>query len=99
VQSGEPYSLYEFYGAVGSAYAGTSKSVEPRAPDQESGNPESVFTGNKGSFRAPGGNYIPTLDPSQIAINYLAPGEKGVPTAAQEIPGSVGHLRDGLCPW
>jgi hypothetical protein len=88
VQSGEPYSLYEFYGAVGSAYVGNFPNLlNPVLPIKNPGNPESVFTGNKGSFRAPGGNYIPTLDPSQIAINYLAPGEKGVPTAAQGNPG------------
>lgn len=43
--------------------------------------PGSAMTGNKGSFRGPGGNYIPAIDPSQIAISYLAPGTNGIPVS------------------
>jgi hypothetical protein len=83
-QSGEPYSLYEFYGAVGSAYVGNFPSLmNPVLPIANGSNPKSAFTGNPGKFRGTGGNYIPAIDPTQIAINYLAPGQKGVPTAAQ----------------
>ena len=87
-QSGEPYSLYEFYGAVGSAYVGNYPSLmNPVLPIANGKNPSSAFTGNSGKYRGAGGNYIPAIDPSQIAINYLAPGQKGVPTAAQGNPG------------
>jgi len=83
-QSGEPYSLYEFYGAVGSAYVGNYPSLEnPALGIANPRNPKSALTGNKGSFRGSGGSYIPAIDPTQIAINYLQPGQKGVPTAAQ----------------
>jgi Carboxypeptidase regulatory-like domain len=88
VQSGEPYSLYEFYGAVGSAYVGNYPNLlNPVLSIKDPNNPKSAFTGNRGSFRAAGGNYIPAIDPSQVAVNYLSPGEKGVPTAAQGNPG------------
>jgi hypothetical protein len=87
-QSGEPYSLYEFYGAVGSAYVGNFPSLmNPVLPIANGNNPKTAFTGNSGKFRGGGGSYIPAIDPSQIAINYLAPGQKGVPTAAQGNPG------------
>ncbi len=85
VQSGEPYSLYEFYGAVGSAYVGNYPSLmNPVIGIQDPSNPKSAMTGNRGVFRSTGGSYVPTIDPSQLAINYLAPGEKGVPTLAQD---------------
>jgi hypothetical protein len=85
VQSGEPYSLYEFYGAVGSAYFGDYPTLmNPVLPIS---NPKAAkkagLTGNPGDFRGSGGSYNPTVNPDDIAINYLAPGEKGVPTAAQ----------------
>jgi Carboxypeptidase regulatory-like domain len=85
VQSGEPFSLYEFYGAVGSAYVGNYPSLmNPVLGIQNPSNPKSALTGNKGAFRGVGGSYIPSIDPGQIAINYLAPGQKGVPTLAQD---------------
>ncbi|MGA8938272.1 MAG: carboxypeptidase regulatory-like domain-containing protein [Acidobacteriaceae bacterium] len=88
LQSGEPYSLYEFYGAVGSAFFGDYPTLmNPVLPVK---NPKlaktSGLTGNPGDRRGPGGNYIPTVDPSQIAINYIAPGTLGVPTAAMGNP-------------
>ncbi len=56
-------------------------------------NPQSVkstgYTHNSGNFRGAGGNYIPTIDPSQIAINYLAPGEKGVPVSTGDDPQDI----------
>lgn len=93
VQSGEPYSLYEFYGAVGSAYFGDYPTLmNPVLPIS---NPKEAkttgLTGNTGDFRGTGGNYIPTINPADIAINYIAPGSKGVPTAAQ---GNAGDPTD-----
>jgi hypothetical protein len=85
VQSGEPYSLYEFYGAVGSAYFGDYPTLmNPVLPIS---NPKEAktagLTGNAGDKRGSGGEYIPTVNPDDIAINYITPGNKGVPTAAQ----------------
>ena len=84
LQSGEPYSLYEFYGAVGSLNFGNYPTLmNPVLPIK---NPKDAktkaLTGNPGSFRGPGGEFYPAIDPSEIAINYVAPGTNGVPTAA-----------------
>jgi len=82
LQSGEPYSLYEFYGAVGSINFGNFPTLmNPVLGIKDPKHPKSVFTGNKGSFRDAGGSYIPTIDPSQVAISYLAPGTNGIPSA------------------
>jgi hypothetical protein len=84
VQSGEPFSLYEFYGASGSAFVGNYPSLmNPVIGIKNPSNPKSALTGNRGVFRGAGGSYIPKIDPTQIAVNYLAPGQKGVPTAAE----------------
>ncbi|MFZ0744468.1 MAG: TonB-dependent receptor [Terracidiphilus sp.] len=89
-QSGEPYSLYEFYGAVGSLYVGNYPNLmNPVLPIKTPGNPKAVFTGNKGSLRGPGGSYIPAIDPTQIAINYLAPGDKGIPMSTGSDPQDI----------
>ena len=90
VQSGQPYSLYEFYGAVGSLYVGNYPNLmNPVLPIKNPSNPKSAFTGNKGSFRGAGGDYIPTIDPTQIAINYLAPGQKGIPVSTGTDPQDI----------
>jgi hypothetical protein len=87
LQSGEPFSLYEFNGAVGSAQLGYFPSlINPVLPIANPHNPKSALTGNSGRFRGPGGSYMPAIDPNQVAIQYLAPGQNGVPTAAQGAP-------------
>jgi len=78
VQSGEPYSLYEFYGAVGSIYFGDFPTLmNPILGVKNPGNPKEAMTGNKGASRGVGGAYVPTIDPTQIAINYIT-GDKAV---------------------
>jgi hypothetical protein len=92
LQSGEPYSLYEFYGAVGSINFGNYPTLmNPILGIKDPKHPKSVLTGNKGSSRGSGGSYIPALDPSQIAIHYLQPGEDGIPvsTAASGDPQDI----------
>jgi hypothetical protein len=90
VQSGEPYSLYEFYGAVGSAYFGDYPTLmNPVLPISNPAEVRSALTGNRGSFRASGGNYIPAINPDAIAINYLKPGEKGVPVSTGTDPQDI----------
>ena len=90
LQSGEPYSLYEFYGAVGSINFGNFPTLmNPVLGIKNPKNPKSAMTGNKGSYRGAGGSYIPTLDPSQIAINYLAPGTNGIPVSTGSDPSDV----------
>ena len=90
VQSGEPYSLYEFYGAVGSINFGNFPTLmNPVLGIKDPKDIKSAKTGNKGSFRSSGGTYMPTLDPSQIAIQYLAPGTNGIPVSTGSDPSDI----------
>jgi hypothetical protein len=87
VQSGEPFSLYEFDGAVGSAYFGDYPTLlNPVLPISNPSAVKSALTGSTGRFRASGGNYIPSINPNDIAINYLQPGQKGVPVSTGSDP-------------
>ncbi|QHN03026.1 hypothetical protein FTO74_06310 [Granulicella sp. WH15] len=87
LQSGQPYSLYEFNGAVASAQLGYFPSlINPVLPIANPKQPNSALTGNSGRLRGVGGSYMPAIDPNQIALQYLQPGQKGVPTAAQGNP-------------
>ncbi len=89
-QSGEPYSLYEFYGAVGSIFVGNYPNLmNPILPIKNPGNPKAAFTGSKGIFRGSGGSYMPTIDPTQIAINYLSPGQDGIPVSTGNDPQDI----------
>ena len=90
VQSGEPYSLYEFYGAVGSIKFGDYPTLmNPVLGVKNAANPKQAMTGNKGDVRTEGGAYIPTIDPSQISINYLSPGVMGIPTQVGSNPADI----------
>jgi hypothetical protein len=90
IQSGEPYSLYEFYGAVGSVYFGDYPTLSnPVLGIKDPAHPKTALTGNSGAFRGSGGSYIPHFDPSQLAINYLAPGQKGVPVSTGNEPQDI----------
>ncbi len=75
-QSGQPYSVYDFSGSVGSLYFGTSNYI---------GNPlvsllpgvtpaQAQLQGTTGVNPA-----TPVLDPSKFAPQFVAPGTNGVP--------------------
>ena len=90
VQSGEPYSLYEFYGAVGSIYFGDYPTLmNPILGVKDPSNVKRELTGNKGASRGVGGSYYPAIDPNQIAINYIKPGDKGVPVSTGDDPQDI----------
>jgi len=90
LQSGEPYSLYEFYGAVGSINFGNFPTLmNPVLGIKDPKHPKTALTGNKGTGRGPGGSYYPSVDPSQIAINYLAPGTNGIPISTGDDPSDI----------
>jgi hypothetical protein len=90
LQSGEPYSLYEFYGAVGSINFGNYPNLaNPVLGIKDPRNPKSALTRNPGKFRGGDGSYIPAIDPSQISIGYLAPGQSGIPTSAANEPSDI----------
>jgi hypothetical protein len=89
-QSGQPYSLYEFYGASGSLYVGNYPNLmNPVLAIKDPKNPKSAFTGNKGDFRGGGGSYFPTINPNSVAINHLQPGEKGIPVSTGSDPQDI----------
>jgi hypothetical protein len=89
-QSGEPYSLYEFYGAVGSVYFGNFPNLlNPVLPIKDPAHPKTALTGNSGDKRGPGGSFIPAIDPTQIDIHYLSPGEKGIPISTGNDPQDI----------
>ncbi len=52
-------------------------------------NPKSALTGNSGAFRGTGGSYIPAIDPTQIDIHYLQPGQKGIPISTGTDPQDI----------
>jgi Carboxypeptidase regulatory-like domain/TonB dependent receptor-like, beta-barrel len=90
MQSGEPYSLYEFYGAVGSVYFGNYPTLlNPVLPIKDPKHPYSALTGNPGDKRGSGGSFIPAIDPSQLAIDYLQPGQKGIPVSTGSDPQDI----------
>jgi hypothetical protein len=89
-QSGEPYSLYEFYGAVGSITFGDFPTLmNPVLGIKNPSNPKAALTGNKGDVRGSGGSYIPAIDPTQIQINYLQPGQDGIPVSTGTDPQDI----------
>ncbi len=88
-QNGQPYSLYEFYGAVGSINFGDFPTLmNPVLGIKNPKNPKSALTGNSGKFRS-GANYMPAIDPTQIAINYIQPGQMGVPVSTGNDPQDI----------
>jgi len=90
LQSGQPYSLYEFYGAVGSVYFGNFPTLlNPVLGVKDPKHPNTALTGNTGKFRGSGGSFIPAIDPSQLNINYLSPGEKGIPISTGDDPQDI----------
>jgi hypothetical protein len=58
-------------------------------PIKTPNNPKVALTGNQGQFRTAGGSYIPHIDPTQIAINYLQPGQDGVPVSTGDDPQDI----------
>jgi hypothetical protein len=91
LQSGQPYSLYEYDGAVGSLYFGNYPTLaNPIIGIKQGKNPNSAKTGHSGAFlnvNSTGGySYIPAIDPTQLAVNYVAPGQKGVPACTGNEP-------------
>jgi hypothetical protein len=90
LQSGQPYSLYEFYGAVGSINFGNYPTLmNPVLGIKDPTHPKTALTGSSGKFRGSGGSYFPTLDPTQLAINYVTPGVSGVPISTGNDPQDI----------
>jgi hypothetical protein len=90
LQSGEPWSLYEFYGAVGSINFGNFPTLmNPVLGIKDPKHPKTALTGNSGKFRDANGNFIPYVDPNQVAITYLQPGSNGIPVSTGSDPSDI----------
>jgi hypothetical protein len=83
IQSGEPYSLYEYNGAVGSLYFGNYPTLaNPVLGIKTGSNPNSAKTGAPGTQLIPAGsgyNYQNEINTQQLNVNLLQPGQKGIP--------------------
>jgi hypothetical protein len=51
--------------------------------------PKTALTGNTGKFRDNNGNFIPYVDPNQVAISYLQPGQDGIPVSTGSDPSDI----------
>jgi Carboxypeptidase regulatory-like domain len=86
-ESGQPYSLYEFDGSVGSLYFGNDPTLaNPVLGIKNGGNPKSAMTGHVGAFQTAAGGYIGAIDVAQLNVNLLQPGQKGIPLCTSNEP-------------
>jgi len=79
LQSGQPYSIIDFTGAVGSIYYSTNNGItNPIVPLAPGCTPQNAKTGKSGAFGADN----PALKPSCFTVPLLAPGSYngGIPT-------------------
>ena len=86
--SGEPYSIYDYSGTVGSEYfGGNIELMNPILPIKPGLSPKSVETGHSGAYTyatSSGGggvtaNYVPALKADDFYVPLIAPGDSGVP--------------------
>jgi len=86
-ESGEPYSLYEYNGAVGSLYFGNYPTLaNPVLGIKNGSNPKSALTGHVGAYQTAAGGYIGAINVTQVQPNYLQPGQKGIPACTSSGP-------------
>src|SRR6202012_5779106 len=73
LQSGQPYSVIDYSGAVGSIYYGVSDGItNPIVPLAPGCTPQNALTGNNGTNPA-----LPALNPNCFTEPLLAPGSLG----------------------
>jgi hypothetical protein len=83
LQSGEPYSIYDYTGSVGSErFGGNIELMNPVLPIKPGLTPKSVETGHSGAYTGTAGgapHYNPALTAADFYIPLIAPGQNGVP--------------------
>jgi hypothetical protein len=90
LESGQPYSIYDYHGSAGGQYFGTNAEIiNPIVPLQPGISPSQAKTGNTGAFTSAGqiyqncmggtSIYAPALDPCDFEVPLVAPGQNGVP--------------------
>jgi hypothetical protein len=80
LESGEPYSIYDYSGSVGSLYFGANiEEANPVLPIAPGLTRAQVKTGHSGAYTGPGPTYSPALNANDFYIPLVAPGQSGVP--------------------
>jgi hypothetical protein len=80
LESGEPYSVYDYSGTVGSEYfGGNIEEANPVLPIAPGLTPAAVKTRQSGAYTGPGPTYNPALNAADFYIPLVAPGTNGVP--------------------
>jgi len=75
IQSGQPFSVIDYSGAVGSIFYGTSDGItNPIVPLAPGCTPKSALTGHLGAYTDSSGNAIPALNAACFSIPLLAAG-------------------------
>lgn len=90
LQSGQPYSVIDFSGAVGSIYYSSYDGItNPVVPLKAGVSPKQAMTGKSGAFSDAGGNPIPALNQNDFTLPLLTPSGtvSTADTAAYGIPG------------
>jgi hypothetical protein len=86
-ESGQPYSLYEYNGAVGSLFFGNYPTLaNPVLGIKNGSQPSTAKTGHVGAFQTATGGYIGAIDVTQLNVNLLQPGQKGIPSCTANEP-------------
>lgn len=81
IQSGQPFSIIDYSGAVGSIYYGVADGItNPIVPLAPGCTPKSAKTGASGAFFDAAGNNIPSLKSSCFTLPLIAAGTMGTPS-------------------
>ena len=80
LQSGQPFSIYDFSGSVGSQYFGNNiELINPVLPLAPGVKPNQAKTGHSGAFYNSANPLTSSLDPTKFQIPLVNPGVDGVP--------------------
>ncbi|HEY1732339.1 MAG TPA: carboxypeptidase regulatory-like domain-containing protein, partial [Terriglobales bacterium] len=80
LQSGQPFSIYDFSGSVGSQYFGNNiELINPILPLAPGVKPNQAKTGHSGAFYSSTNPLSSSLDPTKFQVPLVAPGSQGVP--------------------
>jgi hypothetical protein len=89
LQSGQPYSIEDYSGAVASLYYGPSDGItNPIIPLAPGYSPHRALTRHSGAFQDSSGTPIPALNDSAFYVPFVQPGQKGVPPCGVSTAGA-----------
>lgn len=107
LESGQPYSVYDYSGSVGSVYfGGNIELTNPVLPIKPGLAPAAAKTGHSGAYTygSPNGtggvtaNYVPALNADDFYIPLINPGDNGVPACdTSTAGGNAGPGGGPLC--